>query len=174
VIITAGIVLLWMYSYKPLQLSYLGGGELLQMLGVGIVLPFMGYYGQAATLKHFPFETLLVILPTQLACAIATSIPDYPSDMLSKKKTVTVLLGKTKARLLIVLLNTVSLCMFYILDTISITNAPWLVWFCFLMMAALVTLVKFTENKTSIFLFVLVSICLTLSITILLSMNYRV
>ena len=31
--------LLWAYSYPPIQLSYRGGGEWLQAIGVGMVLP---------------------------------------------------------------------------------------------------------------------------------------
>lgn len=76
----SGIVLLWMYSYPPIKISYGGGGEFLQMIGVGIVLPLMGYFAFKGSLGNFPWELFFTILPTQLACAIGTAVPDAPSD----------------------------------------------------------------------------------------------
>lgn len=103
------LVLLWMYSYPPLRLNYRGGGELLQMFGLGVVLPVFGFYAQSGTLNSFPWSLLWVLLPTQLACALVTSLPDEPSDRLSGKNTVAVLLGPTLTKLVIVTLNSVSI-----------------------------------------------------------------
>jgi 1,4-dihydroxy-2-naphthoate octaprenyltransferase len=107
----SGVALLWAYSYPPFELSYRGGGELLQMVGVGIVLPCMGYVAQTGKLETFPWPLLYVVLPTQLACAIGTAIPDEPSDRKSLKRTVAVLLGVPLARTMVILLHltTVSL-----------------------------------------------------------------
>lgn len=104
-LVTGSLALLWMYSYPPLQLNYRGGGEGLQMLGVGVVLPVFGFYAQAGTLSGFPWPLLWIILPTQLACALATALPDEPSDRMSGKQTVAVLLGPTATKLLILALN---------------------------------------------------------------------
>jgi len=111
-IVVIDLGLLWMYSYKPVKLSYRGGGEFLQMLGVGFVLPFFGYYAQAGDISGFPWAFLPPILTTQLACAMATSLPDEPSDRLSDKHTMTVLLGDKKTKWLVVILNFVSIVIF--------------------------------------------------------------
>ena len=52
----SGPVLLWMYSYEPFKLSYRGGGELLQALGLALVLPFLGFFiqGGQQSLSLFP------------------------------------------------------------------------------------------------------------------------
>lgn len=107
-LVAVSLLLLWMYSYPPLRLNYRGGGELLQMIGLGVVLPVFGFSAQSGTLIGFPWSLLWVILPTQLACALATSLPDEPSDRLSGKHTVAVFLGPTLTKLLIVTLNFVS------------------------------------------------------------------
>lgn len=99
------ILLFWAYSFGPLRLSYRGGGELLQMLGVGAVLPAMGYAAQAGSTAGFPWSGLAVVLPAQLACALATTLPDEPSDRRSSKRTAAVLWGPGAVKLLIALLQ---------------------------------------------------------------------
>lgn len=111
-LVVIALCLLWMYSYKPFQLSYRGGGEFLQMAGVGVILPLFGYYAQSGTFLDFPWPLMFVILPTQLACGMATSLPDEPSDRLSAKKTMTVLLGQKKTKILIIILNIISIILF--------------------------------------------------------------
>lgn len=97
-------VLLWAYSYAPLRLSYRGGGELLQALGVGCLLLFLGYYAQAGTPQYFPWRYLLFVMPLQLGAALSTALPDEPSDRAGHKRTFVVLVGPVPAKLLIVLL----------------------------------------------------------------------
>ncbi|MBM7114343.1 UbiA family prenyltransferase [Archangium primigenium] len=99
------LLLLWAYSYPPLKLSYRGGGELLQMLGVAGVLPVYGYLAQGGPLAAFPWALTALLLPTHLACAIATALPDEPSDRESGKHTVPVRLGGERAAWLILGLN---------------------------------------------------------------------
>jgi hypothetical protein len=70
--------LLWAYSYAPLRLSYRGGEELLQALGVGFLLLFFGYYAQAVTPQHFPWRCLLFVMPLQLGAASSTAPPMSP------------------------------------------------------------------------------------------------
>jgi 1,4-dihydroxy-2-naphthoate polyprenyltransferase len=106
--------LLWAYSYPPLRLSYRGGGELLQMVGVAGVLPLYGYLAQGGDWARFPWPLTVVLLPTHLACAIATALPDEPSDRESHKRTVPVRWGGERAVWLIAALNGLSLAL-----------APW-------------------------------------------------
>lgn len=113
-LIALSLGLLWLYSFPPVRLSYRGGGELLQMLGVGVVLPLFGYYGQAGLLSGFPWHLLAFILPCQLACAMATALPDEPSDRASFKRTAAVLLGPVAVKRAIIGLHAASIIFFYL------------------------------------------------------------
>jgi 1,4-dihydroxy-2-naphthoate polyprenyltransferase len=101
----AALLLLWLYSFPPARLSYRGGGELLQMLGVGAALPLFGFHAQGGDLAAFPFALLLALLPAHLACALATTLPDEPSDRGSHKRTAAALFGATPVKLAIVALD---------------------------------------------------------------------
>ncbi|ATB27780.1 prenyltransferase [Melittangium boletus] len=101
----AALALLWAYSYPPLKLSYRGGGELLQMVGVAGVLPLYGYLAQGGELSGFPWALTLMLLPTHLACSIATALPDEPSDRDSDKRTLPVRVGGERAAWVILALN---------------------------------------------------------------------
>ncbi len=101
----AALGLLLAYSYPPLRLSYRGGGELLQMLGVAGVLPLYGYLAQGGALADFPWALTAMLLPTHLACAISTALPDEPSDRDSGKHTLPVRVGGERAAWVILALN---------------------------------------------------------------------
>jgi 1,4-dihydroxy-2-naphthoate octaprenyltransferase len=99
----AALVLLWAYSHPPLRLSYRGGGELLQGLGVGAVLPVWGFYAQAGSLEGFPW---LALAPRVLLHAIGnviTALPDTPSDARASKRSWPVRVGERAARVHVVL-----------------------------------------------------------------------
>ncbi len=99
------LFLLYAYSFPPIRLSYRGGGEILQMFGVAVVLPIFSYYAQTGHLSRFPMMIFWVLVPTNLACAIATSLPDEPSDRQGHKRTMSVLLGNRGAKICILALN---------------------------------------------------------------------
>lgn len=104
-----GVLLMQAYSFKPIKLSYRGYGEVLQMLGVGLVLPLISYFGQAGNFTSFPLLLMLILLPSQFAMALGTSLPDEPSDRLSEKNTTVVNLGVTRSKYLMICLYLVSL-----------------------------------------------------------------
>lgn len=109
-----GLLLLWAYSYPPFRLSYRGGGEFLQMLGVGAVLPLLAFYAQTGSLTAFPWPLLLTLLPFSLATAISTALPDLPSDRRADKKTIPVTLGLLPSHLLIFLLYALGFLAFHL------------------------------------------------------------
>jgi 1,4-dihydroxy-2-naphthoate octaprenyltransferase len=92
----AAIALLWLYSFGP-RLSYRGGGEFLQGLGVGVVLPLVGFAAQAGQLHSYPFVTLLATFALAFAGNIATALPDRDVDRRAKKKTWPVKMGVARA-----------------------------------------------------------------------------
>lgn len=94
----AAALLVWAYNFAPLRLSYRGGGELLQGLGTGVVLPLLGFYAQAGGLAAFPFAGLAPLFLLGVVGNIVTSVPDVPSDRASDKRTYAVRRGQWAAR----------------------------------------------------------------------------
>ena len=93
----AALLLMWLYSFPPVRLSYRGGGELLQGIGVGIGLPSLAYYFQTET----AFAPGWVIWPAMLlgACSnVLTALPDVAADAHAGKRTWPVRHGVTSAR----------------------------------------------------------------------------
>ncbi len=108
-LILISLALLWLYSFPPVRLSYRGGGEILQMAGVGLILPIFGYYVQAGSLEAFPWRYVAALLPLQLACAFSTTLPDEPSDRAGGKKTIAVILGGNRTKAVILALHLLTL-----------------------------------------------------------------
>lgn len=93
----AALLLMWLYSFHPVRLSYRGGGELLQGIGVGVGLPSLGYYLQTET----AFAPGWVILPAMLlgVCSnVLTALPDVSDDARAAKRTWPVRHGVASAR----------------------------------------------------------------------------
>jgi len=108
-LILIGLGLLWAYSYPPLRLSYRGGGEYLQMVGVGLVLPMIGFSAHAGTLSGLPWALMPLMLALSLACAMATALPDEPSDRADGKRTHAVRFGVAASQRFILRLNALAL-----------------------------------------------------------------
>jgi len=89
----AGPFFLWLYSFPPVKLSYRGGGEILQAVGLSCILPLLGFLLQKGQLDLYFFLFFFSCFFTQLACAMSTTIPDVTSDHFSHKKTFVLLLG---------------------------------------------------------------------------------
>ncbi len=104
VLAVVAVLLMLAYSYPPLRLSYRGGGELLQGLGVGVVLPMVGLAAQGALTG----EVVFFLAPTfvlGVAGNVLTAIPDERADRDVAKKTVPVRLGASPARALSIALH---------------------------------------------------------------------
>lgn len=111
---TCPLFLLWVYSFPPARLSYRGGGEHLQALGVGVVLPVVGFYFQASTLSGFPMLALVPTYALGWAGNVVTAVPDEEADRKTSKNTVPVRLGGSTARML-------ALCAI----ALAIAATPW-------------------------------------------------
>lgn len=93
-----GVGMLWAYSYPPLRLSYRGHGELAQGLGVGIVLPALGFYAQTGSLSAFPVLAFAPLFLLGVASNIATGLPDHEADEAVDKQSWSVRYGPARAR----------------------------------------------------------------------------
>ncbi len=118
--IAFSLFLLWAYSYPPFKLSYRGGGELLQALGVSVVLPLFSYYIQGNTLSAFPWFILVILFPIHLSCAISTALPDEPSDQRHQKRTMTIMRGAQTVKKWIYLLNGLSFFLLLLFPVVSL------------------------------------------------------
>jgi 1,4-dihydroxy-2-naphthoate octaprenyltransferase len=93
----AALLLMWLYSFAPVKLSYRGGGEVLQGIGVGIGLPSLGYYLQAEA----PFAPMWIMGPALVLGVsgnVLTALPDVDDDRKAGKKTWPVRHGVASAR----------------------------------------------------------------------------
>lgn len=98
----AALAIFAAYTLPPLRLNYRGGGELLEVLGVGVALPWISAYMQGGSwlaprgLALLPGFALL-----SLAGAIASGLSDERSDRAGGKRTVVTAIGNGPARRLI-------------------------------------------------------------------------
>ncbi len=92
------------YTLPPLRLNYRGGGELLEMLGVGVVLPWLNAYYQGGTALSEGMWLLPGFALLSLASAIGSGLADERSDRAGGKRTVVTMLGNALSRKLLELL----------------------------------------------------------------------
>jgi 4-hydroxybenzoate polyprenyltransferase len=86
------------YSLPPVRLNYRGGGELLEMLGVGAVLPWLNAYAVSGRMLTPELSLLIGFLPLCLASAIASGLSDEESDRAGGKRTFVTSFGNRAAR----------------------------------------------------------------------------
>lgn len=92
------LLLFWAYTLPPLRLNYRGGGELLEMVGVGFALPWWNAYLQSGQASPPGMVLLPAFLLLALSSALASGLSDEPSDRLGGKRTFTVLFGAIAVR----------------------------------------------------------------------------
>ncbi len=103
-----GVFLFVAYTLPPLRLNYRGGGELLEMLGVGVLLPLYNAHAQAPERWSDWSGRLFEVWPTMLgfaalslASAIASGLSDETSDRAGGKKTFATTFGNRASRRLV-------------------------------------------------------------------------
>lgn len=97
-LIVVGLLLGAAYSLPPLQLSYRGHGELLQGLGIGVVLPLAGFDLQVGRIAAFPWPALLPAFLLGVAGNLTTALPDHVSDTAHAKRSYPVRKGLRRAQ----------------------------------------------------------------------------
>jgi 1,4-dihydroxy-2-naphthoate octaprenyltransferase/chlorophyll synthase len=87
------------YTLPPLRLNYRGGGELMEMVGVGGVLPALHAYAQCGQWAP-PLLVALApgLLALSLSSALASGLSDEESDRAGGKRTWASVFGNASAR----------------------------------------------------------------------------
>ncbi|WNG54149.1 prenyltransferase [Archangium gephyra] len=87
------------YTLPPLRLNYRGGGELLEMVGVGGVLPTLHAYAQCGQWAPVGWVALAPgLLALSLSSALASGLSDEESDRAGGKRTFTTWWGNAVVR----------------------------------------------------------------------------
>ncbi|MGB8332127.1 MAG: prenyltransferase [Polyangiales bacterium] len=94
----ACMLLFVMYTLPPVQLNYRGGGELLEMLGVGAALPLYNAYLQGGTIAAQRWPWITGFAAMSLAGGIASGLSDEQSDRAGGKRTFASIWGNRAAR----------------------------------------------------------------------------
>lgn len=92
------LLLLVLYTLPPLRLNYRGGGEVLEMIGVGFLLPWWHAFAQSGKLMPAGMVVLPAYALLCLSSALASGLADEESDRLGGKRTFTTLFGPTAVR----------------------------------------------------------------------------
>lgn len=86
------------YSFAPLRLNYRGGGEVLEALGVGLLLPWIGAYAQSGVLWHACYWSFVGSFVLSFGSALASGLSDEVSDVAGGKRTFATTLGNARTR----------------------------------------------------------------------------
>lgn len=86
------------YTFPPLRLNYRGGGELLEAIGVGLLLPWFNAYLQSGQTWAPEYTLFAGFALASLASALASGLSDEVSDRQGGKTTFTTMFGNKATR----------------------------------------------------------------------------
>jgi 1,4-dihydroxy-2-naphthoate octaprenyltransferase len=86
------------YTLPPVRLNYRGGGELLEGLGVGVLLPWFNAYVQSGRSSVPALGLSVGFTAFAFASALASGLSDEQSDRAGGKRTVVTAFGNAFAR----------------------------------------------------------------------------
>ncbi len=86
------------YSLPPVALNYRGGGELLEALGVGLLLPAFHAYAQSGVFWAPEWWLFPGLVALSLASALASGLSDEESDRAGGKRTLATAAGNAATR----------------------------------------------------------------------------
>ncbi|MFK7828058.1 MAG: prenyltransferase [Oligoflexales bacterium] len=87
IFVVLALLLMHSYTFYPFKFNYRGGGELVEMIGIGFVLPWLNSYAQNGIIWDQHYTLLLGSSTLALASALASGIADEDSDLAGGKQT---------------------------------------------------------------------------------------
>jgi 1,4-dihydroxy-2-naphthoate octaprenyltransferase len=135
----AALALLYAYGSGP-RLSYRGGGEWLQALGVGAVLPTVGAALQPAHALPLEGVAYVALVTLGLAGNVATSIPDAEDDAAAGKRSPAARFGVRRAFFLALGLDAIAMIL------VALSRTPLALFALPLFAGALVN-ARFLEDR---------------------------
>ena len=95
----AGLLMFAAYTFGPFKLNYRGGGEFVETLGVGAVLPWLNAYAVGGVLWSESYGWVLAGSTLMaLSSALASGLADEESDRAGGKRTFTTMFGNSRIR----------------------------------------------------------------------------
>ena len=94
----ASMLMFVAYTLPPARLNYRGGGEVLEMLGVGVALPLINVYFQVGEVPLMVWPWIAGFAFLSLASAVASGLSDEQSDRAGGKRTFASTFGNRAAR----------------------------------------------------------------------------
>lgn len=95
----AGLVMFGVYTFGPIKLNYRGGGEFIEMLGVGAVLPWLNAYAVGGVVWTESYAWVLGGFTLMaFSSALASGLADEQSDRAGGKRTFTTIFGNETVR----------------------------------------------------------------------------
>lgn len=94
----ACVLLFVSYTLPPIRLNYRGGGELVEMLGVGAALPLYNLYLQSGFVPRAVWPWIAGFSAFSFASAVASGLSDEQSDRIGGKRTFASTFGNQAAR----------------------------------------------------------------------------
>lgn len=113
------------YTFAPLKLNYRGGGELLEMVGVGALMPWVNAYIQSGELFHPVLWLLPGLVAFSLASALASGLSDEESDRAGGKRTFTTAFGNPRVRRAVEILVVVGAVAWLLATVLQLARVPW-------------------------------------------------
>ena len=137
-----GLGLFWLYSLYPVRMNYRFGGEFLQALGVGGVLPLVAFYLNTGDwIGPNVGGVILGYISLQLGAAVAFTLPDIEADRKAGKGTMAVHFGAKNALILSYFFSVLGLLVLWF-DGIAIE------WIIFPLLPLLLILLELTRKTT--------------------------
>ncbi len=94
----AALLIFQAYTFGPLRLNYRGGGEFLEMLGIGIAVPWLNAYAQSGEVWASAYGLIGGHAVLSMASALASGLSDEESDRAGGKRTFVTAFGNRSVR----------------------------------------------------------------------------
>ena len=95
VLIALSVLLSFLYSNPRTKLKSVAGGDVLvNMVGLGVLIPLAGWAASGVSISEFPYLYLLPIFFALGSLYCLTLVPDYEADRKAGYKTLAVALGR--------------------------------------------------------------------------------